>query len=148
MESSQMFGDTEECQSSESGWTMYIGSPIYGGDDDGHSDDDDRNDGDDDGETDANHNENDDDSDDSMASDASSGPSHQGVLPCGSGLALFKHKEVENYDKKSNKQQKEKQKAQKIKEEKDETTFMPKKAVAPAQSGSKVRKNIWMGKRK
>ncbi|KAG4929860.1 hypothetical protein JHK86_046821 [Glycine max] len=63
----------EGCHSSESGWTMYIGSPI---DDAGHSSDNDDNnkkgtqahpqDDDDD----------DDESDDSMASDASSGPSH------------------------------------------------------------------------
>ncbi|TYI51947.1 hypothetical protein E1A91_D12G211400v1 [Gossypium mustelinum] len=39
MESSKIYGGIEECHSSESGWTMYIGSPIHGGDDsgDGHS---------------------------------------------------------------------------------------------------------------
>ncbi|KAG2667189.1 hypothetical protein I3760_15G100500 [Carya illinoinensis] len=161
MESSQVFGAAEECHSSESGWTMYIGSPIYGDDDDGsgdNGDSDDENDGDgdnddDDDENDANH---DDDSDDSMASDASSGPSHQGH-PCGSGkgghgLAAFKQEDEENYhnyrlDKKANKQQqKEKQiRAQKMKEEKEEKLLRAKIANASAQStGAKVRKKFWM----
>ncbi|XP_052176221.1 protein SOB FIVE-LIKE 4-like [Diospyros lotus] len=75
MESPHIFVDAEECQSSESGWTMYICSPSH------HSDDDDSDD-DDDGEDDyyeKNHGgkPDQDDSDDSMASDASSGPSHQ-----------------------------------------------------------------------
>ncbi|KAJ7978796.1 acidic leucine-rich nuclear phosphoprotein 32 family member B-like [Quillaja saponaria] len=69
MESSQIFGAAEECHSSESGWTMYIGSPIDG-------------DGDDDDTLVINH---EDDSDDSLVSDASSGPSHQGNHPWGDG---------------------------------------------------------------
>ena len=146
MDSSQMFGGTEECQSSESGWTMYIGSPIYGGDDDdddgdeGHSDDrsDDDDDDGDDGKTDADQ---DDDSDDSMASDASSRPSH-------AYESASKKEEKYCFDKKANKQQQEKQKAQKMKEEKDQKMFRAKKAEAPSQSGAKVRKNIWTGKRK
>ncbi|XP_021909350.1 nonsense-mediated mRNA decay protein 2-like [Carica papaya] len=78
---SQIFG--EECRSSESGWTMYIGSPINGDyhhdqedddDDDGdYEDDGDRHDG---GEDDDDLGDREEaDSDDSMASDASSGPS-------------------------------------------------------------------------
>nr|POF12134.1 hypothetical protein CFP56_42330 [Quercus suber] len=113
MDSSQMFGGTEECQSSESGWTMYIGSPIYG----------------------------DDDSDDSMASDASSRPSH-------AYGSANKKEEKYCFDKKAKEQQQEKQKAQKMKEEKDQKMFSAKKAEAPSQSSAKVRKNIWMGKRK
>ncbi|CAN4121977.1 unnamed protein product [Withania somnifera] len=70
-------GGTEECNSNESGWTMYIGSP-YCDYNQGDDDDDDegtprkgyKNVGD--------HVE-DGGSDDSMTSDASSGPSHQGV---------------------------------------------------------------------
>ncbi|KAL4326133.1 hypothetical protein GQ457_11G027700 [Hibiscus cannabinus] len=71
MESSEICGGNEECHSSESGWTMYIGSPLQGGggtseeeDDGGYAD-----------ETDAGKHEAVVDSDDSMASDASSGPS-------------------------------------------------------------------------
>ncbi|PON92683.1 hypothetical protein TorRG33x02_115430 [Trema orientale] len=87
MESSKVFGEAdEECQSSESGWTMYLDSPIHGenddenqqsdcGDGDDDSSDDDDDDDDDDDEENDNDNDNDnDDSDDSMASDASSGP--------------------------------------------------------------------------
>ncbi|XP_058010190.1 protein SOB FIVE-LIKE 2-like [Hevea brasiliensis] len=78
MESSQLFGGPEERNSSESGWTMYLGSPINGDDDDdqhGNKDDDDDDDGD--GGNGKNY-LHEDHSDDSMASDASSGPSHQG----------------------------------------------------------------------
>ncbi|GFZ16774.1 suppressor of phytochrome b 5 [Actinidia rufa] len=72
MESSHVFGVAEECHSCESGWTMYIASPI-------HTDDDDD---EDDGVYDDDHSvkpeDDDHDSDDSMASDASSGLSHRG----------------------------------------------------------------------
>ncbi|CAI9785324.1 unnamed protein product [Fraxinus pennsylvanica] len=77
MDSSKIIEGNEECSSNESGWTMYIASPI----DEYNLDDDDEDDGgsidkqedgfhakDDAGDT---------DSDDSMASDASSGPSRQ-----------------------------------------------------------------------
>jgi hypothetical protein len=98
-------GGEEECHSSESGWTMYIGSPII---ESGDDDDDNEVDfyqgihqitqGDDAGI----------ESDDSMVSDASSGPSHYGVnviQPLGNyeegyGLRHFKQKveEDEYYD--------------------------------------------------
>ncbi|KAJ8536350.1 hypothetical protein K7X08_034751 [Anisodus acutangulus] len=73
---SHISNEGEECQSSESGWTMYIGSPDddemnYEGDFDEDEEDvgqDHKNINDDD--------DDDDDTDDSMASDASSGPSH------------------------------------------------------------------------
>ncbi|KAL2546299.1 uncharacterized protein Fot_15799 [Forsythia ovata] len=76
MDSSKILEGTEECSSSESGWTMYIASPVdeynlVDEEDDGGSIDK-QEDGlhakDDAGDT---------DSDDSMASDASSGPSHR-----------------------------------------------------------------------
>ncbi|XP_043700328.1 protein SOB FIVE-LIKE 4-like [Telopea speciosissima] len=71
--SSQLFGETEECSSSESGWTTYIASPVHC--------DDTQEDDDDDDEKDGNN-----DSDDSMASDASTGPNHgEGELLCDSG---------------------------------------------------------------
>ncbi|XP_022881882.1 uncharacterized protein LOC111398943 [Olea europaea var. sylvestris] len=75
MDSSKILEGNEECSSNESGWTMYIASPIdkYNLDDeDDHSGSiDKQEDGlpaKDDGDTDSN---------DSMASDASSGPSHR-----------------------------------------------------------------------
>lgn len=73
MESSKVLGGSEECSSSESGWTMYIASPVhednyYENNDLDHS---------------GNKDEYSDKSDDSMASDASSRPSHQ-KLPYGS----------------------------------------------------------------
>ncbi|KAJ4707189.1 acidic leucine-rich nuclear phosphoprotein 32 family member B-like [Melia azedarach] len=67
---------TEGCSSSESGWTMYIDSPMQEDDMDCYNEDYDNND------RKSNHNhgiyneDNKEDSDDSMASDASSGPSH------------------------------------------------------------------------
>ncbi|KAL5818109.1 hypothetical protein ACOSQ3_026487 [Xanthoceras sorbifolium] len=158
MESSKVFGGAEECQSSESGWTMYIGSPIHGDDDDdGHSDDDDGDYDDDiDHDTEANREV---DSDDSMASDASS------------GIAHYKNNEEEDgdidgkctttisgSDKKAKRQmgkqlQKRDQMMFKEKEDKKrEVMFLAKRgggSTTPAQSDSKViRKNGWMSKRK
>ncbi|KAL7171364.1 hypothetical protein ACSBR2_036086 [Camellia fascicularis] len=95
-------GGSEECGSSESGWTMYIASPIHG-DSNYEYDDyddlgtdkkgDDNNDGDDD-------DDDDDESDDSMASDASSGPSHP-ELPYGStkGSRVLGHFKLEDQSK-------------------------------------------------
>ncbi|XP_022775916.1 uncharacterized protein LOC111317775 [Durio zibethinus] len=162
MEPSKIFGGKEECHSSESGWTMYIGSPIQGGDDDdddnGHSEaDDDAYAGGHADETYANHEA---DSDDSMASDASSGPSHQGVqfhgnMEGGHGTSYFKHDEDEEegncYSDKKAKKSVEKQKLgmkkKENKEEKEQMTFNAKGATT-SRSGSKVRKSMWLGKRK
>ncbi|ONK69417.1 uncharacterized protein A4U43_C05F22650, partial [Asparagus officinalis] len=75
---------SEECSSSESGWTKYLASPIHDDDDDEGGDDDDgygHEDGgvEDHGSRKRSKNDSDDDKDDndddSMASDASSGPS-------------------------------------------------------------------------
>lgn len=74
---SYLIGGAEECNSCESGWTMYIASPMDAddaGDDSGADDHDSGNDVDGRGAAAA------DDSDDSMASDASSGPSHREQL--------------------------------------------------------------------
>ncbi|XP_076937583.1 protein SOB FIVE-LIKE 4-like [Bidens hawaiensis] len=72
--SSKVHGDrTEECQSSESGWTMYIGSSMD--DDDDNNNDDDNTGGGGDVKYGVTKDE-DEDTDDSMTSDASSGPSH------------------------------------------------------------------------
>ncbi|KAK9278401.1 hypothetical protein L1049_027966 [Liquidambar formosana] len=135
MDSSHIFEGTEECHSSESGWTMYIGSPTHGTDDD---DDDDKShslDRDDDYKgDDGNY------SDDSMASDASSGPSHRenpyGCGERGHGMAHFKPDEGKNKNR-SQKQAKnpvEKQRDGRRKEEKEESVFTAKQAKAPVQS--------------
>ncbi|CAK7335193.1 unnamed protein product [Dovyalis caffra] len=80
----------EGCSSSESGWTMYLGSPMQEDDDECSYDGNDYN----------AHNVSknhryaaaaDEDSDDSMASDASSGPHHQNTHENGHGTVQFKH---------------------------------------------------------
>ncbi|KAL3501582.1 hypothetical protein ACH5RR_036031 [Cinchona calisaya] len=85
-DSSENLGGTEECSSNESGWTMYIASPTHESNPDDDDDDDEDEDEDED-EDNAERKEYEDvhdeyggegESDDSMTSDASSGPSHQG----------------------------------------------------------------------
>ncbi|KAL5544845.1 hypothetical protein UlMin_008629 [Ulmus minor] len=119
MDSSQIFGDDdEECQSSESGWTMYLGSPANGDqidDDDQQSDD--GSDGDDHSKKPNHHYHHDGDSDDSMASDASSGPKNLNPR-LGNGessrttgqsrLAVQKHKEEDEEEEKGKKPAKKK----------------------------------------
>ncbi|KAG4378669.1 hypothetical protein AAZX31_17G080200 [Glycine max] len=134
----------EGCHSSESGWTMYIGSPI---DDAGHSSDNDDNnkkgtqahpqDDDDD----------DDESDDSMASDASSGPSHH------HGFADFRRDAEEENDenkycleKKAGKTQHKQMEGKKV--EKNGMLIVDSKDKSPVQGCGKVRKNYFVGKRK
>ncbi|WCJ22057.1 hypothetical protein M5689_004162 [Euphorbia peplus] len=94
---SQMFGGAEECHSSESGWTMYLGSSING-----DEDEEDYSYSDYEGEVYNGGNgknyyqEEEEDSDDSMASDASSGPStHQLGL---AHLKLQQQKEIHHDD--------------------------------------------------
>ncbi|XP_072980354.1 uncharacterized protein [Typha angustifolia] len=86
MDSSQLIGDAEECNSSESGWTMYLASPM-------HDDGDDGDDGDGEveghgydgsskrsntsGGSNGDDGDDDDDDDDSLASDASTGPAQE-----------------------------------------------------------------------
>ncbi|CAN4124704.1 unnamed protein product [Withania somnifera] len=100
-------GGTEECNSNESGWTMYIGSPYRDYNQGDDEDDDER--------TPVKGYRNPDDhiedggSDDSMTSDASSGPSHQGV--CTNieqiyGKHEFKHAEKDTRKFSSKEQQK------------------------------------------
>lgn len=128
---------------------MYIGDDATDdGDDDGSDHDDMKN---------ANHE--DDDSDDSMASDASSGPSHHHY---GAAEAHFKPiKEADEDDSgkctagsdKKAKRRMEKQKAEMRRKEQDkdhqEMVVMAQRVTNPAQSDSKVRKNVWnMTKRK
>ncbi|XP_038725507.1 protein SOB FIVE-LIKE 3-like [Tripterygium wilfordii] len=77
MDSSKHTSSKEGCSSSESGWTMYIASPMEE-DDEECSGDDNSNKHMEEGDKNADHR--DEESDDSMASDASSGPSHQQKL--------------------------------------------------------------------
>ncbi|XP_044466510.1 protein SOB FIVE-LIKE 2-like [Mangifera indica] len=152
MESSKVFGGSgEECHSCESGWTMYIGSDHddeeqsdnigdhyvdnNGGDDDDDDDDTDGNDDDDDDEA---------DTDDSMASDASSGPSYP--YRKGGGAGYF-NKHIEKVEDdvsagKKAKRQMEKQKAEvqlrRNREEKEEVNMFAAAKRASAQSDSKV----------
>ncbi|KAF9663915.1 hypothetical protein SADUNF_Sadunf17G0101700 [Salix dunnii] len=81
----------EGCSSSESGWTMYLASPMQEDEDDEGSYD---------GNNSKAHNTSyknhyaaveDEVSDDSMASDASSGPHHQNTHENGNGSVNFKH---------------------------------------------------------
>lgn len=146
MEPSQIFGVSEECHSSESGWTMYIGSPADGSSDADADAPSDHDDDDEDGRTKSCYANHQDDSDDSMASDASSGPSHQQGHPFGghgrlknpNGLPLFKTK--------TKKPLMEKPRAER-KEVKDKLVLVGQNPKSSVQSSSKVRKSIWMGKR-
>lgn len=73
MDSSKIDEDNEDCSSNESGWTTYIASPEHDDDDEDDAEDEDRTI---DRKADA-HDSEEGESDDSMASDASSGPSLQ-----------------------------------------------------------------------
>lgn len=141
-----MFGNAEECNSSESGWTMYICSPITNEDDE--VDRGDRIDGgdfkndDDDVHDHVKHDEVEHDSDDSMASDASSGPSHRQESR-GNGkdegkISSSKKKAKDPVGKNGKKQEKE-----------EGSGFTTAKGASfGVQSSEKVGKNTWFGKRK
>lgn len=144
MEPSQIFGGGEECHSSESGWTMYIGSPVD--DDDGHSGEHRDNDNSD---VEGTHVDAEDESDDSMASDASSRPWGGGQGR--HGLADFQQvAEEENEDKKNcldkngNKAQEKQIEGKRV--EKKEKIFIDRKGKTQAQGNDKVRKNYLLEK--
>ncbi|KAK7304213.1 hypothetical protein RJT34_15336 [Clitoria ternatea] len=131
-----MLGGAEECHSSESGWTMYIGSPI---EEDAHcvdeeNDDDDDNNRDYDYDYEGTQADPEVESDDSMASDASSGPSHYGIINAlGSGYDGFTHyqqKEEEEYCGKDKRATACKAKEKKV--QKNDTVFINAKGKAPA----------------
>lgn len=146
MESSQAHAAAEEHSGTESGWTMYISSPLQSENDnykDIHvddNDDDDNDDGDDD----------DDESDNSMASDASSGPSHH-ELPCGKGEGSgsnAQNKQAKNeanskYSSSGKKPCKKgkKREERRSKEEKEESMQWALSAASQVSSGVKVRKD-------
>lgn len=147
MEPSKILGCKEECSSSASGWTMYIGSPAHENDNCEDDDDDsgtykqkvasnnDDRPGDDD-------DDDDDKSDDSMASDASSGPSYQ-ELPLDSNKpSLDKHATGKYSSKQKLHKQKTKRDESRIKVERDEQHVLKSKiAASQTQSGAKVRKS-------
>ncbi|KAK7292137.1 hypothetical protein RIF29_07859 [Crotalaria pallida] len=140
--SSKMFGSAEECHSSESGWTMYIGSPTV---DSGDDEDRDIINGDDDeGTVQVNLEEEDhDESDDSMASDASSKPWGAN----NNGLEDFQQvSEEENEDRKYFLDKKEKEE----KKEKVIITDVSKGKAPVLENDGKVmmRKNYLLGKTK
>lgn len=158
MDPSQIFGVSEECHSSESGWTMYIGSPADDGSSDADADADadapSSNEDEEDGKNKVFYGNNKDDSDDSMASDASSGPSHHHHHPQQGhsfgrmknpphGLSLFNHQNEVKFclETKPKKQRAER------KEVKEKLVLVTQKPKSSVQSSSKVRKSIWMGKR-
>ncbi|RDX74743.1 hypothetical protein CR513_45473, partial [Mucuna pruriens] len=128
----------EECHSSESGWTMYIGSPM---DDGGHSDDNDDNNGHE-GTRVHRPQDDDDESDDSMASDASSGPSHH-------GFADFRRAAEEEYDenkycvdKKAGKTQHKQMESKKV--ENKGMLVINSKGKSPVQGRAEPRKNYFV----
>ncbi|KAK8686242.1 hypothetical protein V6N13_125269 [Hibiscus sabdariffa] len=118
MEPTEIFGGPEECQSSESGWTMYIGDTA---DDGTHASE----------------------TDDSMASDASSGPSHHGRFRSKHGEDKEDGRHCYS-DKKAKKPSVGKQ----DKEEKQEMSCKTKESSTRSPSGSTARINMGFGKRK
>ncbi|GFQ01392.1 hypothetical protein PHJA_002283100 [Phtheirospermum japonicum] len=124
----------EECSSSESGWTMYIASPDHE-----HDDDDDDDDGGDDVSV---HKRKKDDfgdvySDDSMASDASSGPSDQKQhLYRGAG----KRDEITYVDKKKYNNQQHDEDDEKINKNRDEPKKIEKSRHGPNSAVGRSKK--------
>ncbi|KAF8407915.1 hypothetical protein HHK36_007053 [Tetracentron sinense] len=146
MESSQHLGGTEECSSNESGWTMYIASPMHDDADNDDYHDSSYDDGDDDGHNnDSLGGEKDYKSDDSMASDACSGPSNRkhprGNGEGGHGMAHFKHDEDKDDKKysscKKDIKQVKKKKRDESKAEKEDSKHKANRAAAPVQSDAK-----------
>ncbi|XP_059302562.1 protein SOB FIVE-LIKE 4-like [Lycium ferocissimum] len=155
---SQFFGEAEECNSSESGWTMYIGSPSngegdgdleYNGDFDEFEDHNNKEainrDDDEDGDT-----------DDSMASDASSGPSHFSRNGKSGGVAMVHYKNPKEKGKAkdcsftNNKAKNSVKNGYKNDQGKVKESMFATKGTKGASNGggNKVRKSIWMGKGK
>ncbi|PIA57567.1 hypothetical protein AQUCO_00600347v1 [Aquilegia coerulea] len=147
--SDHVFEEAEECTSNESGWTMYIASPM-------HDDDDDEND---DGDLSDGEEHEDDDSDDSMLSDASSGPSHLqeplGKVDDGHGFSTSfnnskkkddSDRKFYSYNKPNRQMEKKRGEGKNIKLEKREASeLVVNSSTSSVLSGTKVRKISWMG---
>ncbi|WOG93814.1 hypothetical protein DCAR_0313101 [Daucus carota subsp. sativus] len=134
---SQIFGGSqEECHSSESGWTMYIGSPVNEDNDDGDQVENDYVEDEYKGGGDV-------ESDDSMVSDASS------------AMAANMHNMYQKQVKEDDEDVDLKQISRKVVKKVEKNANQGKKKdmesagmnVAPAQSGNKVRRN-WLGRKK
>lgn len=146
-DSSENLGGTEECNSSESGWTIYIASPIHENDDDS---DDSYNSTERKGYKDYRSDDGGDAaSDDSLASDASSGPSHQGG-PCRTKEGSHRRDDIAHAEgkvnrrssgKKYDKQVERKQYAVDTKAAKKEQGHKGKSATENLQGKGKSRKN-------
>lgn len=126
MDSSKILSGTEECSSSESGWTTYIASPDHEHNHADNEDDEDDNIGQQGYKKDVQEEAEDADSDDSMASDASSGPSDQGYLYGHLGRSrgfchAGKRDEKKYVGKKHNQQEEKKKHHEQIKGEKDKS---------------------------
>ncbi|KAK4362335.1 hypothetical protein RND71_017576 [Anisodus tanguticus] len=134
---SHIFNEGEECHSSESGWTMYIGSP---------EDDEMNYEGDVDEDVRRDHkNINDDDDDDSMASDASSGPSHI-VRNANKSTPIPKEK-GNGKGGSNNKASMKKGSSIKNQDKGEYSGFSAKGAKVPS-NGEKVKRSNWKGKGK
>ncbi|XP_057994448.1 protein SOB FIVE-LIKE 3-like [Hevea brasiliensis] len=98
MDSSKYNLATEGCSSSESGWTIYIASPMQEDDSECSDNDNDHNTTANDGNADDDDKQ---DSDDSMASDASSSPHHlckpENGRQANHGTTGFKHDKGNNF---------------------------------------------------
>ncbi|MCL7025475.1 hypothetical protein MKW94_003175 [Papaver nudicaule] len=147
--SQNIYGYTEECSSSESGWTMYIASPM---DNDGsnvtngdgyHSDEQLR-------KYKKKMKNNYDDSDDSMNSDASSGPNHRYSVDGGtshyrkdngnSKFYSFKKKTAPNMEKK--------REGTRVDKKIEEPVMLFNPATSVPTATTKSRKLKWFGKGK
>ncbi|KAH0749599.1 hypothetical protein KY290_028831 [Solanum tuberosum] len=154
---SQFFGEGEECNSSESGWTMYIGSPSTG--DDNIGDFDELEDSNYNKEGPVNEDDEDCETDDSMASDASSGPisnfSRNGKSGGVATMVNFKNSKEKGKEKNgsfiSNKAKSSMKNGYKNDDQdKVKESIIAAKGTKGASNGggNKVRKSIWMGKGK
>ncbi|KAK4350391.1 hypothetical protein RND71_029704 [Anisodus tanguticus] len=140
---SHISNEGEECQSSESGWTMYIGSPD---DDEMNYEGDFDEDEEDVGRDHKNINDDDDDTDDSMASDASSGPSH---IVRNANKSTQIPKEKGNIGKGCSNNKANMKKGSVKNQEKGEYSVYSAKGAKVPSNGEKVKKSsIWKGKGK
>ncbi|RZC58407.1 hypothetical protein C5167_005717 [Papaver somniferum] len=148
--SQNIYGYTEECSSSESGWTMYIASPMNNdgsnvttGDGGGYHSDEHRN-------IKKKLKNNYDDSDDSMNSDASSGPNHRYSVDGGTSHYRKDNGNNKFYSfKKKTPSMEKKREGTKVDKKIEEPVmlFNPPAASVPT-STTKSRKLKWFGKGK
>ncbi|KAG6651232.1 hypothetical protein CIPAW_06G096300 [Carya illinoinensis] len=133
METHLDFGSADEHSCSDSGWTIYFGSTTQNENENNSKDK-------------YTRGEDDDESEDSMASDASSGPSHHDELPNGGSRSLdhIKHaKDTANSKLSSAKKpckQFKKKDERRVKEQNRHSSYRAETAASQVSSGAKVRK--------